>query len=61
MKDCTYYFIDDMAMKDCTYYFIDDMVNITNLDLNKVKIHEKSNKNVFIYHTEYVTVKTLAT
>ena len=31
-----------------------------NLDPNKSKIDEKSYKNIFIYHIEYVTVKDLS-
>ena len=47
-------------MKNRTYYFFDDMINVRNFDPNKTKIHEKSNKNIFIYHTGYVTVKDLS-
>ena len=36
------------------------MVNITNLDPNKIKIDEKSNKNIVIYQIGYMTVKDLS-
>ena len=41
------------------YYFFDDMTNIKNLDPNKMKVDEKSYKNVLIYCVKYVTVKSL--
>ena len=34
-------------IKNCTYFFFNDMINIRNLDLNKIKIDEKSYKNIF--------------
>ena len=36
------------------------MANITNLDSNKIKIDEKSNKNIVIYQIAYMTVKDLS-
>ena len=33
------------------------MINIKNLDSNKIKIDEKSYKNIIIYYIGYVTVK----
>ena len=41
-------------------YFSDGMINIKNLDPNKIERDENSNKNIFIYHIEYVTVKDLS-
>ena len=35
------------------------MINIKNLDPNKIKIHEKSYKNILISYIRYVTVKNL--
>ena len=35
------------------------MININNLDPNKIKIHEKSYKNILIYYIGYVTFKNL--
>ena len=35
------------------------MANITNLDSNKMKIDEKSNKSIVIYQIAYMTVKDL--
>ena len=37
--------------------YFDVIINIKNLDLNKIKIDEKSCKNIFIYYNGYVTVK----
>ena len=47
----------DIDIKNCKYYFFDDMINIKNLDLNKIKIGEKSCKCILIYCIEYVTLK----
>ena len=47
-------------MKNCTYYFINDMINIKNLDPNKIKVDEKSYKNILIYYIGYLTVKDLS-
>ena len=35
------------------------MINVKNLDPNKIKIDEKTKKNVFLYHRGYVTIKDL--
>ena len=35
------------------------MINIKNLDPNKMKIDEKSYKNIFIYQIEYETITDL--
>ena len=36
------------------------MINIENLDPNKIKINEKSNKNIVIYQIGYVSIKDLS-
>ena len=46
-------------MKNHTYYFFDDMINIKCLDPNKVKVDEKSYKNILIYSNGYVKFKDL--
>ena len=40
-----------------THYFSDDAIDIKNSDLNKIKIDEKSYKNILIYYIRYVTIK----
>ena len=45
--------------KNRAYHFFDDMISIKNLDLYKIKIDEKSYKNIVIYHIGYVTIKNL--
>ena len=35
-----------MDIKNCTYYFFDYMININILDQSKIKINEKSCKNI---------------
>ena len=39
----------DIDIKHRTYYFFDDMINIKNLD--KIKIDEKSYKNIITLDT----------
>ena len=36
------------------------MINIKILDLNKIRLDEKSYKNILIYYIRYVTVKNLS-
>ena len=51
--------VKEIDVKNCTYCFWDDMINIKNLGPNKVKIYEKSYKNI-IYYIGYATVKNLS-
>ena len=50
----------EIEIKNHTYYFFDDIINMKNLDPNKIKIDEKSYKNILIYYIRYTTIKTLA-
>ena len=36
------------------------MMNVTNFDQNKIKINEKSYKNILIYYIGYVMIKNLS-
>ena len=49
--------IKDISIKNHAYYFFNDIINITNFDLNNMKINEKSHENVLIYYIRYVTIK----
>ena len=49
--------IKDIDIKNPTYYFFDDIINIKNFDPNKIKIDEKSYKNILIYYIGYMTIK----
>ena len=51
--------IKDTDVKNHTYYFFDDIINIRKFDANKIKIDEKSYKNILIYYIGYVTIKEL--
>ena len=51
--------IKDTDVKNHTYYFFDDIINIRSFDANKIKIDEKSYKNILIYYIGYVTIKEL--
>ena len=46
--------------KKIVHYFFDDKINIKNLDPNKIKIDEKSYKNILVYHIGYLMVKYLS-
>ena len=47
----------DIDIKNHMYYFFNDIINIKNFDPNKIKIDEKSYKNILIYYIEYVMIK----
>ena len=49
--------IKDIDIKNRAYYFFEDIINMKNFDSNNIKINEKSNKSILIYHIEYVTIK----
>ena len=49
----------DIDIKTRKYYFFNDRINIKNLDSNKIKVDEKSNKNILIYYIAYVMVTDL--
>ena len=51
--------IKDIDKKNRTYYFFDDIINIKSFDPDKIKIDEKSYKNILIYYIGYVTIKDL--
>ena len=50
----------EIIIKNRTYYFSNDKITIKNLDPNKIKIDEKSYKNILIYYIGYVTVNDLS-
>ena len=49
--------VKESNTKTLANYFFDDTICIKNIDLNKIKIDEKSYKNIFIYCIRYVTIK----
>ena len=46
-------------IKTHTYYLLDGITNMKNLDRKKIRIDEKSYKNILIYYITPVTVKDL--
>ena len=40
----------EIDIKNRTSYFFDDMINIKNSNPDKIKIDEKSYKNILVYH-----------
>ena len=51
--------VKELDIKNQTYYFFDDIINIKDFDPNNIKMYEKSNKNVLISYTGYVTMKDI--
>ena len=51
--------IKDVEIKIHTYYFFDDIINTKNSVADKIKIDERSYKNILIYYIGYVTTKDL--
>ena len=49
--------VKDINIKNRTYCFSKDIINIENFDLNNIKIDETSQKDIYIYYIEYVTIK----
>ena len=47
----------DIDIKNYVYYFFGHTINIKIFDPNKIKIDEKSHKNILIYYIGYVTIK----
>ena len=41
-------------------FFFDDIINITNFGSNRIKIDQKSYKNIVIYYIGYITAKNLS-
>ena len=52
--------LKQIDIKSLTCHFFDDMNNIKYLVPNKIKIDEKSYKNILIYRIGYMTVKDLS-
>ena len=51
--------VKDIEIKSRTYYFFDDIIDLKYFDSNKIKIYEKSYKNILISYIGYVTIKDL--
>ena len=51
--------IKQINIKNRTYYFFNEMINIKNFDSSLLKIDKKSYKNVGIYYTGYITIKSI--
>ena len=47
----------NIDIKNHKYYFFEDIINIKKFDPNKIKIDEKSYKNILIYYIGYVTIR----
>ena len=52
--------VKEIYIQTRTYYFFDDLINMKNLDPNKIKIDEKSYKNILVYYIGCVTIKNLS-
>ena len=49
----------NIDIKNHLYYFFDNIINLKIFDPNKIKIDEKSYKNILIYYIGYMTIKDL--
>ena len=52
--------IKQINIKNRTSYFFNEMINIKNFDSGLLKIDKKSYKNVGIYYTGYITIKSIS-
>ena len=52
--------IKQINIKNRTSYFFNEMINIKNFDSSLLKIDKKSYKNVGIYYTGYITIKSIS-
>ena len=51
--------IKQINIKNRTYYFLNDMIKIKDFDPSLIKIDKKSYINIGIYHTGYMTIKSI--
>ena len=49
--------VKDIDIKNWIYYFLGDIINIKNFDSNNIEIDEKSDSNILISYSGYVTIK----
>ena len=43
--------VNEIGIKNHMHYILDKMINIKNLDLNKIKVHENSYKKKILFTT----------
>ena len=49
--------VKDIDIKNWIYYFFGDIINIKKFDSNNIEIDEKSDNNILISYSGYVTIK----
>ena len=49
--------VKDIDIKNWIFYFFGDIINIKNFDSNNIEIDEKSDNNILISYSGYVTIK----
>ena len=49
--------VKDIDIKNWIYYFFGDIINIKNFYSNNIEIDEKSDNNILISYSGYVTIK----
>ena len=47
----------DIDIKNQTYHFLNDIINIKIFNQNKIKIDEKSYKNILLHYIGYGAIK----
>ena len=51
--------INQVNIKNRIYYFYNDIINIENFDSDKLKLDNKSYKDIGIYNIGYITIKKI--
>ena len=51
--------VKSIDIENRTYYFFNDMINLKNFASNLLKIDKRSQKNINIYYTGYITIKKI--
>ena len=48
--------VKQINIKNRTYYFYNDIIDLKNFDARSLKVDKKSDKNIGIYSTGYITI-----
>ena len=51
--------LKQINIKNRTYYFYNDKIDLENFDARLLKISKKSNNDIGIYNTGYITIKKI--
>ena len=51
--------VKQIEIKNRTYYFYNDIINIEEFNSSLLKIDKKSDKDIDIFYTGYITIKKI--